>query len=72
MAKLHLATFEKFLKDSKSGIGVSSDASSEMVEVMTELAEEISKESAELATHANRKTILRDDIKMAARRFRKH
>lgn len=71
MAKLHLATFEKVLKDSKPGIRVSLEASKEMVEVMTEVSKEIANEAAELAAHANRKTVLRNDVKLAAKRFRK-
>jgi len=71
MAKLHIATFEKVLKESKSGIRVSMEAAQEMVDVIGAVSSEIAKEAAEMATHAGRKTILKDDIVMAARKFRK-
>jgi len=70
MGKLHLATFEKILKDSKSGIRVSLEAAQEMVSVMGVISAEIAKEAAEMATHAGRKTILKEDIVMAARKFK--
>lgn len=71
MAKLHIATFEKVLKESKAGVRVSTEASKEMVEVMTGIAQELASEAAELAMHANRKTILKEDVKLAAKHFRK-
>lgn len=71
MGKLHLATFEKILKESRAGIRVSLESSKEMVEVVKEISEEIARDAAELATHAGRKTILREDVKLAAKRFRK-
>jgi histone H3/H4 len=71
MAKLHLATFEKVLKESGSGIRVSLEASKEMVDSVTEISGEIARGAAELATHAGRKTILREDVKLAVKRFRK-
>lgn len=71
MAKIPLATFEKVLKESRKGIRVSEEAAKEFVEIIGEIAKEIAADASELAVHANRKTILKSDIKLAAKRFRR-
>lgn len=70
MAKLPKAPFEKILKESAKNIRVSDAAATVMVDVMQELAKELASDAAELAQHANRKTILAGDIKLAHKRRR--
>ena len=68
MAKLPLAPFEKILKESRKGIRVSDDATKEFVFVINEISKGIAQDCADLAEHANRKTILAADVKMAGKR----
>jgi histone H3/H4 len=68
--KLPLFPFEKILKESDPNIRVSESAAREFVLVVGELAKEMAGDAAELARHANRKTILASDIKLAAKRKR--
>jgi histone H3/H4 len=68
--KLPLFPFEKMLKESDPTIRVSESAAKEFVLVIGEIAKEMAADSAELARHANRRTILADDVKLAARRRR--
>jgi len=70
MAKIPLAPFEKVLKESRKGIRVSDSATKEFVFLINELSRQIAQECAELAEHANRKTILDIDVKMAGRRMK--
>ena len=70
MAKIPLAPFEKILKESRKGIRVSDSASREFVFLINEIAKEVAQECAELAEHANRKTILDVDVKLAGKRKR--
>ena len=69
MAKLHFATFERILKESKKGIRVSDDATREFIEAMDRIAKWIASDSLELALHANRRTIMRDDVRFAAKKW---
>lgn len=71
MVKLSLSAFEKILKNSSKGIRVSDKATKEFVEFIGELAEALAKDASELAKHANRKTILREDIKFVTKKFRR-
>ena len=68
--KLPLFPFEKILKESDANIRVSEGAAREFVVVIGEVAKEIAADSAELARHANRRTILESDVKLAAKRRR--
>jgi len=70
MAKIKLpkAPFEKILKDSAKNIRVSDSAAKTLTEIIDEIAREIASDSAELAKHAQRKTILREDVKLARKR----
>jgi histone H3/H4 len=70
MAKLPKFPFEKILKAADPNIRVSDKAAQEFVEVIGEHSRELAKDAAELARHANRKTILVSDIKLAAKRRR--
>jgi histone H3/H4 len=68
--KLPLFPFERMLKESDPSIRVSEKAAKEFVFVITEIAKEIAEDSAELARHADRRTILDSDGKLAAKRKR--
>lgn len=68
MAKLPKYTFEKILKAADKNIRVSDKATAEFVFVIGELSKELAEDAAELARHANRKTILASDVKLAAKR----
>jgi histone H3/H4 len=68
--KLPLAPFEKILKEAGKNIRVSDSASKEFVLVIGDLARDMAGDAAELARHANRKTILASDIKLASKRKR--
>ncbi|MFQ5648240.1 MAG: histone [Candidatus Aenigmatarchaeota archaeon] len=70
MAKLPKATFEKILKEAGKNIRVSDGAALEFVEVVGDISRDLARDAAELARHANRKTILASDIKLAAKRRR--
>ncbi len=68
MAKIPLAPFENVLKESKKDIRVSDSATRAFVELINEIAKEIATDAAELAEHANRRTILDSDVKLAGKR----
>ena len=70
MVKLPLAPFEKILKESRKGIRVSEGATKEFVFLINEISKELAQDCAELAEHANRKTILGSDVKLAGKRMR--
>ena len=67
---LPLATFEKILKESSKNIRVSDAATKEFVKVIEEVSKHIASDASELARHANRKTILSDDISLAYKKRR--
>ncbi len=69
MSNLPLATFEKILKASRQGIRVSDKATKEFIEAIDSIAKEIASEASTLAEHANRKTIMDSDVKLAVRKF---
>jgi histone H3/H4 len=69
MVKLPLATFEKVLKESKKNIRVSDRATKTFVGVIEEIAKDIASEAGEMAEHANRRTIMESDVKIAAKRY---
>ncbi|MBI4019942.1 MAG: NFYB/HAP3 family transcription factor subunit [Candidatus Aenigmarchaeota archaeon] len=71
MGRLPLAPFEKMLKDSEKRIRVSKEATVAFAEFVEEFSRDMSRDIAELARHARRKTILADDVKIAVKRFRK-
>lgn len=69
MVKLAKATFEKVLKESSKDIRVSDPAARALAEVIAQISREIAADAAELAKHANRKTILEQDVKLASKRW---
>lgn len=71
MPKKFLAnlTLEKILK--KAGAErISQQAIEELRKIAEDISEQIAREAVELARHANRITIKKEDIELAARRFR--
>jgi histone H3/H4 len=70
MGKLHFATFERILKESKKGIRVSDRATDEFMAAIGEISKQLAADSVELAEHANRKTILEQDVRLAYRKMR--
>ena len=70
MGKIPFATFERILKESKKGIRVSDKATKEFIFVINELSKHIAADALELAEHANRKTILEHDIKLAYKKMK--
>lgn len=68
--KLPKYTFEKILKAADKNIRVSDKATAEFVFVIGEISRDLAEDSAELARHAGRKTILSSDVKLAAKRRR--
>ena len=69
MPKLPKAPFEKILKESAKNIRVSDSAAEALAEAARELSKEIAADAAELAKHAQRKTILKEDVKLARKRM---
>ncbi len=67
---LPLATFEKILQASSKNIRVSDTATAEFVEVIEGIAKQLAADAAELARHANRKTIVAEDIALAYKKRR--
>ncbi|UCG94974.1 MAG: histone family protein [archaeon] len=67
MSNLPLAPIERILK--KAGANrVSKEACEEFAGVIEEVAFELAAETASLATHAGRKTVLAKDVKLAKRK----
>ena len=62
-----LAAMEKLLKDAGAE-RVGEDAKEELQRVLEEHAKRIGTHAAELASHASRKTVRADDIRLAAKR----
>ena len=64
---LPLAPVERIAR--KAGIDrISADAIKEIAKIIEELGHELALEAAQVARHAKRKTILREDIKFIARK----
>jgi histone H3/H4 len=67
MTKIPLAVMGKLLKEGGAE-RVSQDAKEALAEVLEDYAIAIGKEAILLSEHAGRKTVRRDDIRLAARR----
>lgn len=65
---LPLAAVDRLIRKSSSG-RVSEDAASELAQLLEEVGAKISQKAAELAKHANRKTITGPDIRLAHKNF---
>ncbi len=67
MGELPLAAVERIMKN--AGLErVSHDAIGVMSEILEDICIDISKDSVKLAKHAKRKTVKKEDIKLATRR----
>ena len=68
MPELSNASLERIMR--KAGAQrVSATAVAELAEAMEEYGTRLSKEAVELARHAGRKTVKKEDVKLAARRL---
>ena len=65
MAKLPLAIMEKLLKEAGAE-RVSQDAKEALAEVLEDYALELGKDAAKFSQHAKRKTVRKEDVKLAA------
>lgn len=69
-AELGISPMYRILK--KSGAGrVSDESAAELRRITEDLAESIARGAVELATHAGRKTIKAEDVRLASRMFGK-
>lgn len=67
MGELPLASLERIMR--KAGAErVSMDAIIIMADILEDICRDISKEAIELARHARRKTVKKEDVKLAVRR----
>ena len=70
-SELGLSPMYRILK--KSGAErVSNESANELRRVIEEIAESIAKNAVDMATHAGRKTIKAEDIKLASKQFNKY
>ena len=67
MPELTNAAMERIMR-SAGAQRVSATAVAELAEAMEEYGEKLSKEAIELARHAGRKTVKKEDVKLAAKR----
>ena len=51
---------------------VSDESANELRRVIEEIAESIAKNAVDMSTHAGRKTVKADDIKLASKQFNKY
>lgn len=51
---------------------VSEEAAKYLRNIVEEIARQIAREASELARHANRKTVVREDVEFAVRRLYRH
>jgi|TARA_B100001750_G_scaffold100233_1_gene79336 histone H3/H4 len=70
-SELGLSPMYRILK--KSGAErVSDESANELRRVIEEIAESIAKNAVDMSTHAGRKTVKADDIKLASKQFNKY
>ena len=67
-SELGLAAMYRILKNAKAQ-RVSDGAANELRRVAEEIADGIAKNAVEMASHANRKTVKAEDIKLASKSF---
>jgi histone H3/H4 len=68
MVELSLASVERIMRTAGAE-RISMNAVAAMAEVLEEYCIKISKNSIELAKHARRKTVKKEDVKLAAKRI---
>jgi histone H3/H4 len=69
MSKLPLANMERLLKEGGAE-RVSEDAKEALAEVLEDHGLEIAKDAVLLSEHAARKTVRKEDVKLAAKRLK--
>jgi|TARA_B100001179_G_scaffold70063_1_gene48943 histone H3/H4 len=70
-SELGLSPMYRILK--KSGAErVSDESANELRRVIEEIAESIAKNAVDMSTHAGRKTVKAEDIKLASKQFNKY
>ena len=70
-SELGLSPMYRILK--KSGAErVSDESANELRRVIEEIAESIAKNAVDMSTHAGRKTVKADDIKLASKQYNKY
>ena len=69
MSKLPLANMERLLREGGAE-RVSEDAKEALAEVLEDYGIEIAKDATLLSEHAGRKTIRKEDVKLAAKRLK--
>ena len=70
-SELGLSAMYRILK--KSGAErVSDESASELRRVIEEIAEAIAKNAVDMSSHAGRKTVKADDVKLASKQFNKY
>lgn len=65
MSKIALAQMDRIIRET-TGLRVSETGKEALAEILEDIAEEIAAKAKELASHAGRRTIRRDDIELAA------
>lgn len=68
MPELSCASLERILR-SAGALRVSASAVALLSEVLEDFGTKVSREAIELARHAGRKTVKREDVRLAARRI---
>ena len=68
MADIPLAAVERIMRNAGAE-RISQNAVTVLAEILGEIGIEISREAVELAKHAKRKTVKREDVKLATRRI---
>ena len=68
MTELPLAAIERIIRNAGAE-RVSMDAIVFMAEILEDYGTKLSKEAIELAKHAKRKTVKKEDVKLTSRRF---
>lgn len=67
MAELPLAPVDRIIRN-QGAKRVSEDAAKEFAEVLEDIAADLAAESAALASHAGRKTVKAEDVRLASRK----